>query len=444
MKSSALLVAGALLLALRAAAGTDCWTYVSGSPRGTISWTDSSGFENVVKGIELDGTGVRIKANQNRGSSTLRNLDMSLPVRDAGGSAVGWSPDVLKGDNSNAVLGYITGLTNIVLPSVCTSLGRYCFKGNTGLVRVRLNDGLVSIGSEGFNGCTALETVENFLPDSLESVGSYAFNDCNKLAGDCVANGLVSIADRGFKNCYLLSGFDASASPLETIGLFAFYGDKGIVSVALPDTLATIEGGAFNGCTALRTVTPLLPPNLGTLGTDNDPAWGRSAPLEGHVFSPHTLQRIGVRAFHSSSVETFTAARKGLKTIGQFAFYGDTKITNVVLSATMEGIEAEWLSNSGTAGVEQHVWFCNLPASLPSGLWQGTKKLNVTVHLPWSKKDEWREWVASGPSGHTFTFNGAAKTLPEHRNDVGTWTASIQQYVTWWKDLDAPTVLLIK
>ncbi len=440
MKCLALL----FLLPVLAHAGTDCWTYVPGSPRGTISWTDSSGFENVVQGIELDGTGVRIKANQNRSSTTLKNLDMSLPVRDESGGEVGWSPDVLKGDNSNAVLGYITGLTNIVLPSVCTSLGRYCFKGNTGLVRVRLNDGLVSIGPEGFNGCTALATIENFFPDSLQTIGSYAFNDCKKLTGDCVANGLVSIADRGFKNCFLLSGFDGSASPLTTIGLYAFYGDKGIVSVALPDTLTAIEGGAFNGCSALRTVTPLLPPNLETFGTDDSPVWGRSAPLEGHVFSPHSLERIGVRAFHSSSVETFTAAKKGLKTIGQFAFYNDTKLTNVVLSVTMEGLEAEWMSNSGTSGVGQHVWFRNLPASLPSGLWQGTKKQNVTVHLPWSKRAEWREWVASAPSGHMFAFNGVANTLPERRNDVGTWTATVMQNVTWWKDEEAPALFVIR
>ena len=48
------------------------------------------------------------------------------------------------------------------------------------------------------------------------------------------------------------------------------------------------------------------------------------------------------------------------------------------------------------------------------------------------------------PPGHTFTFNGATKTLPEHRNDVGTWKAGVVQNVTWWKDLDMPTLVLLK
>ena len=258
-----------------------------------------------------------------------------------------------------------------------------------------------------------------------------------------MAKGLVSIADRGFKNCYLLSGFDGSASPLKIIDQFAFYGDEGIVSVILPDTVTNISDGAFQGCSALRDLAPLLPPKLAKFGTDSQQAV-INCPLEGHVYSPPTLERIVKRCFRSSRIETFTAAKKGLKTIGQYAFYNNTKITNVVLSATMEGLEVEWLSNTGTAGVEQHVWFRNLPASLPSGLWQGTKKQNITVHLPLSQEKEWREWVASAPSGHTFTFKGVAATLPEHRNDVGTWLSSVMQNVTWWKDVEAPTVIVVK
>jgi hypothetical protein len=190
-------------------------------------------------------------------------------------------------------------------------------------------------------------------------------------------------------------------------------------------------------------VTPLLPPKLETLGSDSSPAW-RDDPIGGHVVSPPSLERIGTRAFRTSKIETFTAAKKGLKSIGQYAFFQNPNLTNVVLSATMESITANWMEGSGTTGVEQHVWFRNLPASLPSGLWASTKTQNITAHLPWSQRDAWREWVASSPSGHTFTFNGATKTLPEHRNDVGTWKAGVVQNVTWWKDLDMPTLVLLK
>lgn len=93
---------------------------------------------------------------------------------------------------------------------------------------------------------------------------------------------------------------------------------------------------------------------------------------------------------------------------------------------------------------EAHVWFRNLPANLPGNLWANTTKQHITIHLPWSQQEAWREWVASGPSGHTFTFNKATRTLPEHLNDVGTWQAGVTQNVTWWKDAEKPTLVLIR
>ena len=441
MKRHALLLLA--LAALSASAGTDCWTYVPGSPRGTISWTDSSGFENVVKGIVLSDGAIRINSNENSNSATLRNLDCSLPVRTQDGEDLAWSPDVFKGNNGYNVVGNSTHLTNIVLPSACTSLGVYCFKSDTALVRVRLNDGLVSIGANAFVGCTALETIDNFLPDSLTSLGDYAFDGCRKLGGDCTANGLVSIPQRAFRYCNALHRLDFGESPLERIGEAAFYENTNLVSVVFPDTVTNIANKAFSGCKNLRSVEPLLPPRLAWFGTDSNSAF-TDCPLEGHVVSPSTLERIPTRAFRYSRLETFTGPKKGLKVVGEKAFYDARPFTNVVLSTTLEKIETEWMSNSGTAGVEQHVWFRNLPATLPSTLWTGTKKLNITVHLPWSKQKEWRAWVASAPSGHTFAFDGTAGILPEHRNDVGTWQAGVQQYVTWWKDLDAPTLVLFK
>ena len=35
---------------------------------------------------------------------------------------------------------------------------------------------------------------------------------------------------------------------------------------------------------------------------------------------------------------------------------------------------------------------------------------------------------------------GRVRTL----NDVGTWLSGVTQNVTWWKDLDMPTLVLLK
>ena len=435
-----LLAIALVLSATSSVAGTDCWTYTpppAGKTRGSISWTDSSGFDNVINGIILSDGAIDVYPNCNRDSATLRNADFSIPVRDGAGNELAYSPDFLAGkrDTGQAILGYITGLTNVVVNANATSLGNYCFKGCTGLVRVVLNDGLETIGMQAFSDDAALVEIANAFPDSLGSIGNNAFQNCKALKGPLVANGLRTIGSRAFHTCSALVGVDLSASTVETFPEYVFFNASKLGSIAFPDTTAAIGNGCFEGCTSLTNVTPLLPPRLETLGTDSSPAW-RDDPIQGHVVSPPTLERIGTRAFRTSKIETFTASKKGLKSIGQYAFFQNPNLTNVVLSATMESITANWMEGSGTTGIEQHVWFRNLPASLPSGLWAGTKTQNIMIHLPWSQQDAWREWVASGPSGHTFTFNGATKTLPKRRNDIGTWNAGVVQNVTWWNDID--------
>ena len=447
MKNTAFAAAFAAIAAT-AVAGTDCWTYAPppvGKTHGTISWTDPTGFDNVINGIILSDGQIRIFPNDNKNSTTLRNADFSLPVRDADGNELAYSPDFLAGkDNTGqGALGYIAGLTNIVVNSNATSIGNYCFKSCTALLRVKLPDGLVSIGKEAFYGDTALVEIDNFFPDSLTTIMDTAFRECKALAGAMTLRNLENSGSRMFHSCVALQGADLSRSPLSVLGDFSFYGCTALESVSLPDTLKTIGAGCFRGCTSLRSVTPLLPPRLETLGTDNDVAF-YDVPVEGHAVCPPTLAKVGLRAFRNSRFETFTASRKGLTTIGQYAFWGNVNLTNVVLSAELETIKLEWLSSSGTEGVEQHVWFRNLPGAMDGSLWKGTKKQNITIHLPWSQRDAWRAWVASGPSGHTFTFNKATKTLPEKIDDVGTWQSDVTQNVTWWKDVDAPTVIVVR
>ena len=434
------------LLALPAAASTTAWTYTppASGTKGTISWTDSSGFTNVMKGAVLSDGLITFSPGSNTSTTTLRNIDLSVPVyAEDGITQYAFSPYALGDANMASRIASGSSITNIVLHSSCKSLGQHCFRECSNLVKVTLNDGLEAIHANAFYACKKLVTIENFLPDTVKVLGSSAFSTCNALEGDCSAKGLVSMADRVFINCYALRSFDARDSSLDGVGESAFYGDTGLVSVFLPDTVTNIAAKVFHNAKSLQNVLPLLPPKLAKLGIDSDPSF-YNCPIEGHVISPHTLASIPNRTFYTARIETFTAPRKGLKRIGESVFFQYYNLTNIVLSTDLESLGATWLHSSGTINVEQHVWFRNLPASLPSSLWGNTKKHNITIHLPWSKEKEWREWVASAPSGHTFKFNGASGTLPEHRNDTGTWSADVEQYVTWWKDLEAPTVLMIK
>ena len=430
-----------------AVAGTDCWTYTppASGTKGTISWTDSSGFENIVKGAVLSDGLITFASGQNANSATLRNLDLSLPVyAEDGTTQYAFSPMAL----GDASLGgrIVSGayLTNVVLHADCKSVGRYAFKGCTALVKVTLNDGLEVIHEAAFRDDKALETIDNFFPDSLKRIGVRAFDSCNALAGTAVANGLERMDNRAFIFCYALQGFDCGKSTLAKLEASTFYKDAALECVVLPNTVTNIDSGVFFECTSLTNFTPLLPPALMALGTtsNNDrPLY--DCPIRGHVISPQTLTNLLSNSFRGTGIESFTASKKGLRSIGQYAFSRCSNLTNIVLSADIESITGDWLYNVASAG-EAHVWFRNLPPNLSGTLWSNTTKQHITIHLPWSQRDAWRAWVASGPSGHTFTFNKTTKTLPEKIDDVGTWSSSVLQNVTWWRDSDSHFTITVR
>ena len=65
-----------------------------------------------------------------------------------------------------------------------------------------------------------------------------------------------------------------------SIGVNAFYGATGLTDVRLSANLATIGGSAFDSCTALKTVSPLLPTSLTSVGGN---AFKNCPLLEGDV-----------------------------------------------------------------------------------------------------------------------------------------------------------------
>ena len=432
-----------------AVAGTDCWTYTppASGTQGTISWTDSSGFENIVKGAVLSGGQITFVHSKNASSTTLKNLDLSLPVyAEDGVTQYEFSPYALGRSDLGGRIVSGSGVTNIVLHLGCKSLGRYCFKGCTELVKVTLNDGLEEICEEAFREDKVLAEIVNFFPDSLKTIGVYAFYQCYALSGSAVANGLTRIDDRAFHSCSSLKGFDCGGSTLETVCLSAFYKNTALESVILPNTIMNIGNSVFYGCTSLTNFSPLLPPALTVLGNTTTSMNDRpfyDCPIQGHVVSPSTLTNLLSYSFRGAHIESFTSPKKGLRSIGQYAFSQCSNLTNVMLSADLESIGGDWLYHVASTG-SAHVWFRNLPANLPGNLWGNTTAQHITIHLPWSQQDAWREWVASGPSGHEFTFNKATKTLPEHLNDVGTWKAGFTQNVTWWKDVDPHFMIIVR
>ncbi len=427
------------LAAVSASASTTGWTYAPPAPnltRGTLSWTDSSGFENVVNGIRIvNGTEKKlyIYEGTNGNNANARNLDFSVGIED-GYELVEFQKTAFNGN---------TYVTNFVAPATLVTLARSAFNGCTALVHVELNDGLETIGYGAFNGCTALSTIGNFVPSSVKSIGENAFLNCTALSSDCVAAGVTNVGVRAFEYSTVPS-FDSSAAPLEKIEELAFYEMPALTNVVLNPTIRSIGRQAFHGCKALKTFSPLLPTGLRLLGSGDKGVFYECTALEGDVLWPNSLTNIPDRVFYKTKISTFSVYGKDVVRMGTSSLFGNTALTNIVLSGSIATYANALMSDCKGGDLERHVWFRGPPPSaFPNSFLNGTDRLYVTLHLPWSQQEAWREYAATA-SNATFTFNKATKTLPDTIDGVGTWLSGVTQNVTWYKDSVPPTLILVK
>lgn len=118
---------------------------------------------------------------------------------------------------------------------------------------------LQAVGESAFEGCTSLNSIS--LPAQTSDLGAHAFKNCAALAS-VQMDGVLTMGEGVFENCGLISVdlrnvASASLFAQQTFDLPAdtFRGCTKLVSVLLPQTLASIGSGAFAGCTALTTVT---------------------------------------------------------------------------------------------------------------------------------------------------------------------------------------------
>ncbi len=108
-----------------------------------------------------------------------------------------------------------------------TDVANGAFFNNKSIIQVKMNDGIKSISSQAFDGCSSLGTVE--LPSTLEIIGEDAFASC-------------PIEDISIPDSVRVIEWNA----------FAFTRLK---NVTLPKKMEVLGSNAFSGCTLLESVT---------------------------------------------------------------------------------------------------------------------------------------------------------------------------------------------
>ncbi len=185
---------------------------------------------------------------------------------------------------------------------------------------VRIEEGVRSVGSRAFSGCTALRNVH--MADSVEACGDYAFSKCDNLYSVQLSDSLREIGAYQFYNCASLHDMVIPGS-LKTIGSYAFFNCTNLENIVLPGNINFIGEGCFYHCSGLAEV--IWPSAMEAIP---DYAFTGCFGLTTVAITDKT-KTIGKSAFSNcASLQSVYIAGSG-EQIGNYAFYGCENLTAV-------------------------------------------------------------------------------------------------------------------
>lgn len=296
----------------------------------------------------------------------IPEIYQELPVKSIGGTA-------FRGCNS---------LISIIIPNSVTSIGSFVFSDCDNLVSVKLPHGLTSIAHsmflscdslknitipdsvtsiemQAFHSCSSLESIR--IPDKVTSIGSSSFYNCSSLKsimiGESVASisnafygcnslGTITVSEKNIKyhskdNCLietlnngLILGCKNSIIPgyVASIKGGAFQGCSTLTNMEIPNSVTSVEGNAFYKCTSLKSI--VIPDGVTSIGYG---AFSGCVSLQ-NVRMPKNLISIGNYAFKDCSALISITIPDSVKTIGQYAFANCSLLTSITIPDEVDSI----------------------------------------------------------------------------------------------------------
>ncbi|WP_407385897.1 leucine-rich repeat protein [Ruminococcus sp.] len=236
---------------------------------------------------------------------------------------------------------YGAEITDVVIEEGVTSIGSEAFFGCTGLTSVTIPDSVTSIGDGAFHSCTGLTSVT--IPDSVTGIGKFAFCDCRGLTSVTIPDSVTEIGNNAFSNCYGLTSvhiIDLAAwcsidflrdNPLAYAHHLYLNGEL-VTELTIPDSVTRIGSDAFYGCTDLTSAT--IPDSVTEIG---ECAFYGCTGLTS-VTIPDSVTSIGKSSFYGCTGLTNVTIPNSVTSIGKSSFYGCTGLTSVTIPDSVTSI----------------------------------------------------------------------------------------------------------
>ncbi len=282
-----------------------------------------------------------------------------------------------NGDLSNYENTFVhcSNLTSITIPAGVTGITPNLFLDCTALKDIIVKEGNSVYHSEG--NCL-IETVTKTLilgcknsvipgDGSVEKIGNKAFATCRNLTKIEIPNGVTEIGDEAFYMCENLVDISIAES-VSSIGKNAFCGCNSLPEIEIPDGVVSIGEGAFSFCNQLKKIA--LPATL--------TSFGEKLTYESNEIEAITVKE-GNPVYHSAGNCLIDTANKkvvfgcknsvipadgSVTTIGEYAFYSRSSLTEIIVPNTITSIGAHaFLDCVGLTSI-------TIPASVTQiGIW---------------------------------------------------------------------------
>ena len=244
----------------------------------------------------------------------------------------------LKISNNLTTIGdeaFRCSITSIELPNSVSSIGYRAFDGCNSLASITIaedNPNYCSIGGILYNKpTTEIVAVPKaikgnvIIQDGVTSIGNYAFYQCRSLISIEIPNSVTSIGYSAFSFCGFLTDVTfAEGSQLTIIESHAFSECSSLTSIEIPDSVTSIEQYAFHRCGSLKSVYITDVAKWCGISFANT----ASNPLNG-------AQKLYI----NGKLVTKLIIPEGITSIGNYAFYGCRALTSVTIPNSMTSIE---------------------------------------------------------------------------------------------------------